>query len=68
MQTVHPMLFDRCRAGVHELLAANVEMGVVERTIGACALNPEEKDALWLWASGQRDRLDHRSDAVLVGW
>ena len=63
-----PTFFDCCRAGVHELLAVNAEMDVVERTIGAYALDPEEKDALWLWASGRRDRLVSRADAFLVGW
>ncbi len=52
-----PVLFDGCRARVDELLDAHADMGVVERAIDASALNGEEKDALWLWASGRRDRL-----------
>jgi hypothetical protein len=49
--------FDGCRQRVDELLDAHVDIGVVEVTIDAFALSREEKDALWLWASGQRDRL-----------
>lgn len=52
-----PAVFDGCRASVDELLDAGVDMGVVERTIDDYALDREEKDALWLWASGRRDRL-----------
>jgi hypothetical protein len=63
-----PTFFDCCRAGVNELLDANVEMDVVERAIDTYALDSEEKDALWLWASGRRDCRVGRADALLVGW
>jgi hypothetical protein len=49
-----PVLFDGCRARVDDLLDAHADMGVVERAIDASALGREEKDALWLWASGRR--------------
>jgi hypothetical protein len=35
-------------------------MELVERTIDACVLDRDEKDALWLWASGRHDRLKRR--------
>jgi hypothetical protein len=38
------LVFDGCRARVDELL-------------DACVLDRDEKDALWLWASGRRERL-----------
>ena len=49
--------FDRCRMEIDELLDARADMGLVERTTDAYALDDEEKDALWLWASGRRNRL-----------
>jgi hypothetical protein len=55
--TVAPVVFDGYRSWVDELLAKNVPMGVVEHMIDACALEREDRDALWLWASGRRDRL-----------
>jgi len=56
--TAAPAAFDCCRARIGELLHYDADMVVVEHTIAAAsALDAEEKDALWLWASGQRDRL-----------
>jgi hypothetical protein len=52
-----PVLFDGCRAQVEELLDAHVDMGLVERVIDASALGRDERDALWLWASGRSERL-----------
>jgi hypothetical protein len=52
-----PLLFDGCRARVDELLDARADMEVVEQEIDACGLDRDEKDALWLWASGRRERL-----------
>lgn len=52
-----PAFFDCCRAGVAELIDAHAGMDVIERTVDAYALGREEKDALWLWARGQHDRL-----------
>ena len=50
-------VFDRWRARIDDLLAGHADMGVVEHAIAAAdALDGEEKDALWLWASGRRDR------------
>lgn len=54
--TDFPASFRSCRAGVGELLAAGVDMAEVERTIEAYALDRDQKDALWLWAIGQRER------------
>jgi hypothetical protein len=51
-------VFDNCRARIDELLDSHADMGVVEHAIDAAyALDGEEKDALWLWACGRRDRL-----------
>lgn len=50
-----PEFFDRCRAGVAQLLEANADFDVVERTIDTSALGREEKDALWLWAFAMRN-------------
>jgi hypothetical protein len=50
-------VFDRCRSRVDELFDAHVPMDLVERMIDAHALEREDKDALWLWASARRDRL-----------
>jgi hypothetical protein len=55
-----PIRFDGCRARVDELLDAHADMELVERTIDACVLDRDEKDALWLWASGRHDRLKRR--------
>jgi hypothetical protein len=50
--------FDNWRARIDELLDEHAAMGVVELTIDAAdALDSDEKDALWLWARGRRDRL-----------
>ncbi|HEX8154494.1 MAG TPA: hypothetical protein VF698_15275 [Thermoanaerobaculia bacterium] len=66
--TVAPVVFDSCRSRVDELLDANAPMGVVERMIEACALDREDRDALWLWASGRRDRLiGGASDCPIIG-
>ena len=66
--TVAPVVFDSCRSQVDELLDANVPMGVVERMIEGCALDRENRDALWLWASGRRDRLTSGgSEAPIIG-
>jgi len=70
-----PVLFDGCRARVDELLDAHADMGAVERTIDDTALGREEKDALWLWARGRRDRLisegrpwpETRNQGIAVG-
>lgn len=63
-----PAFFDCCRAGVAELIDAGAGMEVVERTIDAYALDPDEKDALWLWARGRHDRLiGVRRDRHIVG-
>jgi hypothetical protein len=53
-----PLPFDGCRERLDELLGARADMDVVERVIDTCALDRDEKDALWLWASGQRDLLE----------
>ncbi len=55
--TSAPAFFDGCRARVDELLDAHVDMGVVEHTIDAYALDRDAKDALWLWVYGRRARL-----------
>jgi hypothetical protein len=61
-------LFDRCRTGVAELLDAGAGMRVVERAIEDCALDGDEKDALWLWASGRRHRrMSDRFGRQIVG-
>lgn len=53
-----PGFFDFCRARIDELLDHHADMGIVERTIDdANALDREEKDALWLWASERRHRI-----------
>jgi hypothetical protein len=49
-------VFDGCRDRVEKLLDAHADMGVVESTIDAYALDRDEKDALWLWSRGQRPR------------
>lgn len=49
-------VFDGCRDRVEELLDARADMGVVERTIDAYALDRDEKDALWLWSHGRAPR------------
>jgi hypothetical protein len=50
--------FDRWRAWIDELLDEHADMGVVEHAIDAAhALDGEEKDALWLWANGRRERI-----------
>jgi hypothetical protein len=49
-------VFDGCRDRVGELLDARADMGVVERTIDAYALDRDEKDALWLWSRGRTPR------------
>jgi len=49
-----PPFFDCCRAAVAELLDANTDFDLVERTIDTYALGREEKDALWLWAFAMR--------------
>jgi hypothetical protein len=57
-RTAAPATYDCCRARIGELLDCHADMVVVEHTIAAAnALDSEEKDALWLWASGRRDRL-----------
>lgn len=57
-RTAAPGVFDCCRARIGELLDGDADMVVVEHTIAAAyGLDGEEKDALWLWASGQRERL-----------
>jgi hypothetical protein len=50
------VFFYYCRDGVAELLEAGANMHVVEDMIDASALPGEDKDALWLWASGRADR------------
>lgn len=66
--TVAPVVFDGYRSWVDELLAENVPMGVIEQMIDACALERENRDALWLWASGRRDRLiSGASHARIIG-
>jgi hypothetical protein len=55
--TGNPFPFEGCRARVDELLDARADMEVVEQAIDACGLDRDEKDALWLWASGRRQRL-----------
>lgn len=64
-----PVYFDCCRAQIDELLHAHADMGVVERTIDdTYALDREEKDALWVWAAGRRDRLvSDASDCPTIG-
>lgn len=63
-----PAFFDCCRAGVAELIDAGAGMDVIERTIDAYALDPDEQDALWLWARGPHDRLIRdRFDRQIVG-
>jgi hypothetical protein len=55
--TAAPAAFDCYRARIGELLDGHADMVVVEHAIAAAyALDGEEKDALWLWASGRRDR------------
>jgi len=61
-RTEAPVHFDGCRERVDELVETHADMGVVERTIDTYALGREEKDALWLWASGRRDRLATHGD------
>jgi hypothetical protein len=61
MSTVgHPhadaAFFDCCRAGVAELLHARADFDVVEGTIDSYALDRDQKDALWLWASAAASR------------
>ena len=51
-----PVSFEVCRARVDELLDARADMELVERTIDACMLDRDARDALWLWASGSWDR------------
>jgi hypothetical protein len=48
------LLYDCCRAEVAELLDAHADFDVVEGAIDGCALDRDEKDALWLWASAPR--------------
>ncbi|CAN5461541.1 hypothetical protein BH20ACT17_BH20ACT17_00250 [soil metagenome] len=60
--------FDRCRVGVDELLDARTDMRAIEGTIDDYALDEEEKDALWLWASGRRSRhVSVASERPIVG-
>ena len=60
--------FDRCRVGIDELLDAHTNMRAIECTIDDYALDGEEKDALWLWASGRRHRLaSDASDRLILG-
>lgn len=54
--TDSPASFLSSRAGIRELLVAGVDMAEVERTIAADSLDQDQKDALWLWAIGQRAR------------
>jgi len=56
VSTTPTSYFDRCRVGIDELLGARTNMRTIEGTIDTYALDEEEKDALWLWASGRRDR------------
>ncbi|MEA2127378.1 MAG: hypothetical protein QOJ85_269 [Solirubrobacteraceae bacterium] len=55
--TVAPPAFDGCREQLDELVRGRADMDAVERVIDAFALDRDSKDALWLWASGRRDRL-----------
>jgi hypothetical protein len=59
-----PVAFDGCRARVDELLDARADMEAVERAIDVCVLDRDEKDALWLWASGRHDWLTRRSSLL----
>ena len=52
-----PPAFDGCRERLDELVRARGDMDAVERVIDSYALDRDLKDALWLWASGRRDRL-----------
>jgi hypothetical protein len=54
--TDSPASFLSSRTGVRELLAAGADMAAVERAIEADTLDRDQKDALWLWAIGQRAR------------
>lgn len=66
-----PAFFDGCRARVDELLDAHADIGVVELTIDAYALDRDAKDALWLWVYGRRARRishgDRPQPAMLEG-
>jgi hypothetical protein len=68
MSNAHTAIFfDNCRDGVAELLEAGANMQVVEDMIDAYALPDEDKDALWLWASGPHARLmSNRADGRTV--
>jgi hypothetical protein len=68
-QATTPAVFDRCRARIEELLEGHADMSVVERTIDdQYALDRDQKDALWLWASGRRTRLiSDPADGPFIG-
>ena len=66
--TASPILYDRCRARVQELVDTRTEMADVERAIEVYPLDSDERAALWLWASGRRARRGgDASDPVVVG-
>lgn len=62
------VFYDCCRAGIAELLEADADLDVVQATIDAYALAPEEKDALWRWAMGRRLGSSDPGDASDDGW
>lgn len=57
--------FDGYRAWIDELLDARADMELIERAIDGCVLDRDEKDALWLWASGRGDRRTRRPPPLI---
>jgi hypothetical protein len=56
MSTLDPTShFEGCRALLEKALSRDADIGDVEQAIDCFALDGEEKAALWLWATAQRN-------------